>query len=122
MTVTRSFKPSRRHALMGEAPAALGVPRVAKLMALAICFDQLIQEGVVQDQAELARRGRVTRARLTQIMDLLTLAPQIQLQLLNLEGGGAHGISERRLRTVTALTNWDGQLEAWHEILDERLE
>ncbi|MBA3482969.1 MAG: hypothetical protein H0T51_14260 [Pirellulales bacterium] len=117
MMVTRSFQPSRRHALMGEAPATVGVPRVAKLMALAICFDHLIREGVVKDQAELALRGRVTRARLTQIMDLSSLAPQIQLQLLNLEGREAQGLSERRLRSVTALTDWDCQLEAWHEIL-----
>ena len=43
------------------------VPRVARLMALAIRFDGLIREGVVADQAELARLGRVSRARLTQI-------------------------------------------------------
>ena len=56
-----------------EAPAiSTGrVPRVSRLMALAIRFDQLIRDGVVTDQAELARLGHVTRARLTQIMNLL---------------------------------------------------
>lgn len=39
------------------------IPRVTRLMALAIRFDQLIQNGVVSDQAELARLGHVTRAR-----------------------------------------------------------
>ena len=38
------------------------VPRVARLMALAIRFDQLIRDGVVTDQAELARIGHVSRA------------------------------------------------------------
>jgi hypothetical protein len=103
MMVTRSFKPSRQQA--PSADAAARVPRVTKLMALAIQFDQLIREDVVKDQAELALQGRVTRARLTQIMDLLVLAPQIQLQLLNLAGREAHGISERRLRSMTALSN-----------------
>ena len=58
------------------------IPRVARLMALAIRFDQLIRDGVVADQAELARVGHVSRARLTQIMNLLNLAPDIQEDLL----------------------------------------
>lgn len=35
--------------------------------------------------AELARLGRVSRARITQIMDLLMLAPEIQEEVLYLE-------------------------------------
>ena len=65
----------------GKPPVAR-VPRVARLMALAIRFDQLIRDGVVADQAELARLGHVTRARVTQIMNLLALAPDIQEALL----------------------------------------
>lgn len=53
------------------------VPRVAKLMALAIRFEGLIRDGVVADNAELARLGHVTRARMTQIANLLNLAPDI---------------------------------------------
>lgn len=51
-------------------------------MALAIRRDQLIFDGEVTDQAELARLGHVTRARLTQIMNLLCLAPDLQEQIL----------------------------------------
>ena len=47
-------------------------------MALAIRFDQLLRNGEVRDQAELAKLGQVTRARVSQIMDLLQLAPAIQ--------------------------------------------
>jgi hypothetical protein len=57
-------------------------PHVSRLMALAIRLDQSVREGVVTDQAELARLGHVTRARLTQIMNLLCLAPDIQEELL----------------------------------------
>ncbi|HBN76407.1 MAG TPA: hypothetical protein DD473_11435, partial [Planctomycetaceae bacterium] len=49
------------------------LPRVTKLMALAIRFDQLIRDGDVNDYAELARLGHVSRARMTQIMNLLNL-------------------------------------------------
>ena len=75
------------------------VPRVAKLMALAIRFEALPASGEVSDQVELARLGHVTRARLTQIMNLLNLAPDIQEALLFLprvESGG-DPVCERRL-------------------------
>ena len=49
---------------------------------MAIRLDQLIRDGVVADQAELARLGHVSRARLTQIMNLLYLAPDLQEKLL----------------------------------------
>jgi hypothetical protein len=58
----------------GPGPVSAGrVPRVARLMALAVHFDQLIGDGIVADQAQLARLGRVTHARLTQNMDLPNL-------------------------------------------------
>ena len=58
------------------------VPRISRLMALAIRFDRLIKEGEITDQADLARLGNVSRARVTQIMNLLQLAPEIQEALL----------------------------------------
>ena len=48
------------------------------MLALAHRFDRLLQDGVVADQADLARLGHVSRARVTQIMNLLQLAPDIQ--------------------------------------------
>jgi hypothetical protein len=51
------------------------VPRIARLMALAIRFDRLIREGAGGNYAELARLGGVSRARITQIMNLLNLPP-----------------------------------------------
>jgi hypothetical protein len=38
------------------------IPRIARLMALAIRFDGLLPEGKIRDYAELARRGRLTRS------------------------------------------------------------
>ncbi len=84
------------------------VPRVSRLMALAIRFDQLIRDGIVTDQAELARLGRVTRARLTQIMNLLSLAPDIQEAILFLEPTtrGRDRIKERDLRPIPTVPDW----------------
>ena len=58
------------------------VPRVARLLALAHRFQGLVRNGEVADYAELARLGRVSRARISQIVSLLSLAPNLQEQVL----------------------------------------
>ena len=115
-TLTRPFhvrrgQSGRRGIHTGEAPStppAGRVPRVARLMALAIHYDQLLRDGVVADQAELARLGHVSRARLTQIMNLLNLAPDIQEFLLHLQPTerGREAISERHLRQMATTLDW----------------
>src|SRR5690606_17539245 len=102
----------------GESPSPVAVgriPRVSRMMALAIRFDRLIQEGVAKDQAELARLGHVTRARLTQIMNLLYLAPDIQEDVLFLPPTvcGRDPIRERDLRPIAATANWKNQRKMW---------
>lgn len=124
-TVTRQVhfatKSRRKRAVPGPPPPPKPsrpegrTPRVAKLMALAIRFDQLLQDGTVTDQSELARLARVTQPRMTQIMNLLHLAPDIQEEVLHLPsvGGGRDSITERQLRPVAALTNWREQRRGW---------
>ena len=51
-------------------------------MALAIKIEDMVGRGELRDYADVARLGHVTRARLTQIMNLLNLAPDIQGQIL----------------------------------------
>jgi hypothetical protein len=99
------------------------IPRVTKLMALAIRLDQLIRDGVVADQAELARLGYVSRARLTQIMNLLQLAPDIQEAILMLPRceGGREPVSERNLRPIAAITSWGEQRRSWELVCPESL-
>jgi hypothetical protein len=96
-------------------PMPKRIPRVSRLMALAIHFDGLIRQGVVRDYADLARLGGVSRARITQIMNLLNLHPKIQEQLLFL-GGAARGrvtIAERNLRSLSAEVLWDSQIASF---------
>ena len=91
------------------------VARVSRLMALAIRLDQLIRDGVVADQAELARLGHVTRARLTQIMNLLCLAPDLQEQILFLPATerGRDAITEKQLRPIASIPDWRKQRRMW---------
>ena len=98
------------------------VPRVARLMALAIRFNRLIRNGDVADQADLARLGHVTRARLTQVMNLLCLAPDIQEAILFLlrTNSGCESITERKLRGIAAVPNWKKQRRMWRELESAR--
>ena len=96
------------------------VPRVSKMMALAIKFDGLLEEGAVSDYAEIARLGHVTRARVTQIMNLLHLAPDIQEEVLFLPRieKGRDPIAERQLRRIAGVIEWQKQRKMWKRLKD----
>jgi len=80
------------------------IPRISRLMALAIKFQEMVDRGEVRDYADLARLGYVTRARITQIMNLLNLAPDIQEELLDLAGAGENrALAERQIRSITKI-------------------
>jgi len=105
----------------GDAPKtrALGsVPRVSRLMALAIHMQELVDSGEVTDYAELARLAHVSRARITQIMNLLLLAPDIQEEILFLPrtDGGRAPIREHMVRPITAVIDWRKQRRMWQEM------
>jgi hypothetical protein len=111
--------PQRGRATGGPAPAepAEGdvgrVPRISVLMALAIRFDGLLRDGTVPNLTELARLAHVTQPRMTQIMNLLHLAPDIQEALLFLPPvrGREESVSERDLRKVASRRRWCQQRE-----------
>lgn len=90
------------------------IPRITRLMALAIKFQDMVDRGEVRDYADLARLGYVTRARLTQIMNLLLLAPEIQEQILLPEcSDTADAVNavppERQLRAIASAADWTTQ-------------
>lgn len=89
----RNGNRGRRRLRAGRAPesrpaASGGVPRVSRLMALAIHLDKLLRAGLVRDCADIARLALVSRARVTQVMNLLLLAPDLQERLLFLPQTG----------------------------------
>lgn len=111
-------KRGRKLLQSGSAPGPVKpVPRITRLMALAIQFDLLLLEGRVASQAELARLGHVTRARLTQIMNLVLLAPDIQEALLLLPLAKSRPIWLAQLQPIAALHDWGRQRELWLKLL-----
>ena len=98
--------------------AATGrVPRVVRMLALARKIDGMIRDGELQDLAEAARAIGVTRARVTQIANLLLLAPEIQEAILGLPPvtSGRDPISERALRRIVAEPEWNRQRVLWSD-------
>jgi len=106
-----------------KVPDLGSVPRIARLMALAIHMDELVRRGEVADYAELARLAHVSRARMTQIMNLLHLAPDIQEAILNLprSKGDRAPIREKMVRPIAAEADWGMQRGMWGKIKGERM-
>ena len=109
MTVEYNLTNQQRISV-GPTKATAGRPaRIASLLALAHRFEGMVRSGVVRDYAELARLGHVTRARVTQIMNLLNLTPEIQEYVLGLTSEHRREITERDLRPIAAEVRWDRQ-------------
>jgi hypothetical protein len=94
------------------------VPRVARLLALALRCEQLLHAGTIASYAELAELGHISRARVTQIMNLLLLAPDIQEQLLFAARPerGRDPIHLRQLQPLARIADWEEQRRRWHAL------
>lgn len=93
-------------------PPPARLPRITRLMALAIKLQDIVDRGEVRDYADIARLGYVTRARITQIMNLLLLAPDVQESILDLNLNGESPFSETHIRSIAALELWADQRAA----------
>lgn len=91
------------------------IPRITRLMALAIKLQEMIDRGEIQDYVDIAQLGYITRARASQIMNLTLLAPDIQEALLELDPV-LNLVNERALRSVCRQPLWRCQRLAWHEL------
>jgi hypothetical protein len=112
LDVGRRRAPGTAHGSRAEeAP----VPRIARLLALAIRLEKLVREGEIRDYAEAARLGGVTRARMTQIMKLVDLAPDIQEEILYRRP--APGLNERNLRTIVSRIDWREQRSLFRALI-----
>jgi hypothetical protein len=121
----RKGQRGKRQLEPGEAPAQPEprqgrIPRITRLLALAIKMDGMLQRGEVKNYAELAVLGHVSRARITQIMDLLYLAPDIQESILfqTDSGHGNSAIHERDLRQLLRIAAWEEQRAHWRKLSD----
>jgi hypothetical protein len=94
------------------------IPRISRLMALAIRMRRLVDEGVVRDYSDLARLGGVSIPRMTKIMRLVLLAPDIQEEILFLPRvvAGRDPVRERHMWAVAEAAGWVEQQRAWERL------
>ena len=94
------------------------VPRLARLLALAWHIEGLVQSGTLASYAAAARLGHVSRARLSQVMSLLNLAPDLQEQVLFLPRPrrGRAPWTLRQLLLVAAALEWPEQRRRWRQL------
>jgi hypothetical protein len=88
-------------------------------LALAHHLREAIESGRLPDAASAARALGFTRARITQILDLTLLAPDIQEAVLHLEAvnGAEPTVNERVLRGVVQAASWREQRERFAEAM-----
>jgi preprotein translocase subunit Sec63 len=91
------------------------LPRTTRLLALAHHLRDLLNQSIVRDYADIARLSGLSRARLTQIMNLMLLAPQIQEEIL-LGTPFISRLNEQVLRVVLKIPVWEEQLKIWEKL------
>jgi len=95
------------------------IPRVARLLALAHKIDGMIRSGELKDWAGAARLIGVTRARMTQIANLILLSPMIQDFILcsPFASFSQSPTNEHDLRFIVTHACWDSQWQLWVRLL-----
>ena len=118
------LEPSITFTLKGQgnseppSPTPGNLPRITRLLALAIKMDEMVASGIVRDYADLARLGFVSRPRITQVMNLLCLAPDIQEEILDMPRTtqGRDPVSEGHVRGMASELDWDRQRKMWRDV------
>ncbi|MBI2932496.1 MAG: hypothetical protein HYY16_12660 [Planctomycetes bacterium] len=97
-------------------------PRVVELLRKAIEWQALLQSGEASNQAAIARREGITRARITQIIGMLRLAPEIQEHILSLPSTTQRrvALTERALRAIIQQDNPARQCLQFQQLLERK--
>jgi len=103
-------------------PRGPRTPRVVEFLRKALEWQALIESGDVRNQAEIARREGISRARVTQVMGMLRLAPEIQHHILAMaETARQPAISERALRTIGQIEDLDSQKLRFQDLIGDQV-
>lgn len=114
-------RPPKKGAPSPPVPKYARYPRITQVVALALQFQEMIDRGEIRQHSDLARLGCISRERISQIMVLVWLAPDIQEAVLRIPQvpGGRFSVSEGTLRRIASLPLWEDQREQWRDELGE---
>ena len=118
----RLHEPSRQSSDPTVRLAQAGrLPRITQLLGLALSLRERIRSGEVSSYAQLAREAMVTPERMSQVMQLIWLAPEIQQAILELPPGPRrHPVTEQAMRTIAQQLRWADQRRAWLRLLENK--
>lgn len=96
----------------------INLPRIYESPLLeARRYENLFKDPLVKTQSDIAREMGITRARVSQIMALLKLAPEIQRELFEFQGQKAiRFFSERRLRPLLNIKEPSKQIQEFNKL------
>ena len=113
--VTSASLPSRGNPTLPRKPKT---PRVVELLRKAIEWKALLESGKIATQADIACQEGITRGRVTQVLGMLRLAPEIQQQILSMPDTTHQPlITERVLRPIGTISDYNNQISAFHKLL-----
>ena len=90
-----------------------GEPHLRQSLILAYQIDQIIADGQAKDFTQAAQWLNMTKARLSQIISLLNLAPAIQEEVLLTDSPKIRKISVQQILPITAESDWNQQILLW---------
>lgn len=112
---TVDLKPVK-HPIRPKAQAIRKEPRLRQSLILAHDLQRLFKSGKASSFGEVTRWLHLTHARLSQLLSLLLLAPDIQEAILCDETGKVTSLTERHIRKIALEVDWQKQRELWQEL------
>jgi len=83
-------------------------------------YENLLGDPFINTQSDVARELGVTRARVSQVMGLFKLSPQIQKELLALQDQNIiRFFSERRLRPLLTIKDQSKQIREFNKMKEQ---
>jgi len=105
--VRRRVRFTREPVPVGQASLRVRPAHAARMLALAHHFEAAIEAGTLNGPSDAGRRIGITSERVTQVLTLRYLAPDIQEDVLFLEvTGGSEPFTENDLRKVARVLSW----------------
>lgn len=110
--------------LTSSAPVPAPPPRptvLARTLALAHRLQAMLDDGRATNRVDLAAKLGFSRARVTQIMNLLWLAPDIQEEILfSVSPTGRDVVTTSDVKAIVRELNWAEQRRLWREVRDAK--
>ncbi len=92
-------------------------PRLRHTLILAYHIQDIISGNKAKDFTQIAKWLNMTKARLSQIMNFVNLAPCIQEEILLSKNNKIQELTEYKIHAITIESDWEKQKKLWKELI-----